>query len=369
MGNEPSLTMNPRQKIEIDVAGLRSVEALVERAGKRLKQYSELFRRGASPEVVWDLRGCLSKRMNMATVTAFLAIADRLREFSGEPQKARVQYDPKIFQFWDDIDFISLVHDLDLFEWEPSDVLGGYLRGGTNPDTKIFAFSITNEAPPRQEEAEWISWKDRIRDTLRERMLLMCGPLFREKRGAKPFPRDLPTVVANTCAELVLNASLWGPSDSFVGLQRTASRITAAVCDTGKGVLGSLAEKSQQKRSNILLPRTDTEAIVMASLINRQDFGLRRAISSVLSRNGWVMLSSAAGLLKWQRASWRRALEIFENHPQRVPPLDDIFANPTNTPVSADTATGYHREFSCGLRGVRVSFEIPIEITQTNYLD
>jgi hypothetical protein len=106
------------QQLQIDVGGLRSVESLVVRTGRSLKEYSDLYRRGASPEVIWDLRGCLPKRMNMATVTAFLSVADRLREFSGRPQKARVQYNPKNFQFWDDIDFISIVHDLDLFKWK-----------------------------------------------------------------------------------------------------------------------------------------------------------------------------------------------------------------------------------------------------------
>lgn len=368
-----SITVSPEQcphQLYIDVGGLRGVEGFVLRAGRLLKEYSNLYGRGASPEVVWDLRGCLPKRMNMATVAAFLSVADRLRNFSGQPQKARIPYNPKIFEFWDDIDFIALANGLDLFDWEPTNVFGGYQRGHTNPDTKIFAFSLGEEPPDRQNEPAWIEWKDRVRNSLRERMLLMCGPLFREKRGADPFPRDLPNVIANTCAELVLNASLWGPCDSFVGLQRTSERITAAVCDTGKGVLGSLAEKPTEKKSKMPRPSGDTESILLASLLNRQDFGLRRAISSVVSRNGWVMMSSGAGIVKWQKAPWMRAVSIFNSRPDVVPTCEDIFGiSATETPTVENNLGGYCRQLECGLRGVRVSFEIPVGGHKTGNLE
>jgi|GEM_PF-1584916 len=349
------------RQLRIDVGGLRSVESLVVRTGRSLKEYSDLYRRGASPEVVWDLRGCLPKRMNMATVTAFLSVADRLREFSGRPQKARVRYNPQIFQFWDDIDFISLVHDLDLFSWEPKDVLGGYQRGETNPDTRIFAFSLADDPPSRKNESAWINWKDGVRNLLREKMLLLCGPLFHENRGSRPFPKDLPNVIANTCAELVLNASMWGHSDSFVGLQRTSGRITAAVCDTGSGLLNSFANKPIDKKQKNPKLESDVESILLASLINRQDFGLRRAISSVVGRNGWVMMSSSAGVLKWRKPSWAKALEIYDSNPSQLPSAQTLFPqDSSSTPVSDDTDSGYCRLLECGLRGVRVSFEIPI---------
>ncbi len=347
--------------VEIDVGGLRNLQSFVSRTGKQLREYTRLYRAGASPEVVWDLRGCIPKQMSMATLTAFLSIADRLREYSGRAQRARVKYDPKVLQFLDDIDFIALVEDLDLFEWEPANSIGGYNRGVTNPDTKILAFSVADEAPPRTDETAWIKWKDGIRDRLRNQMLLHCGPLFHEARGAVPFASDLPNVVANTCAELVLNASLWGPSDSFVGLQRTRDRISAAVCDTGKGYLASAIDKRVERKHEIENLYDDVHAIIYSSLTNRQEFGLRRAITSVVERQGWVSMSSVGGIVKWKSASWRRAVAAFDDDSTIVPSADSLFPKRTELqPLSEDTLTGYARQLKPGLRGVRVSFEIPV---------
>ena len=266
-----------RPCVQIDVGGLRGLESLMSRTGESLREYTQLYQAGTSPDVVWDLRGCISKKMNMATLAAFLSIADRLREFSGKRQRACVHYDPNVLAFWDDTHFTSLADDFDLFEWEPKDVMGGYSRGLTNPNTRIFAFSVSGDPPPRSNEAAWIAWKDAVRDRLRDKLMLLCGPLFVAKARTNPFPKALVNLVANTCAELVLNSALWGNSDSFVALQRSRTGITAAVCDTGKGLHSSLSSSRDKPAPKSLpppKPGSDLDSIVLASLINQKDFGL-----------------------------------------------------------------------------------------------
>ena len=331
------------------------------RSGESLREYTELYQAGASPEVVWDLRGCLPKRMNMATLAAFLSIADRLREFSGKPQRARVHYDPEVLAFWDDIHFKSLAEDFDLFDWEPKEVMGGYSRGLTNPNTRIFAFTVSDDPPPRCNETAWIAWKDKVRDRVRDKLMLLCGPLFVAKARTNPFPQELVNLVANTCAELVLNSSLWGKSIAFVALQRSSKGITAAVCDTGKGLHASLSsprDKLASKEPPHPKPANDLESIVLASLVNQKDFGLRKAISQVLDRNGWVLISSVSGLVEWRKESWLRATNSFKKPSDAVPPCEKLF--PSVSPASTEAKAGHFRTFDYGVRGVRISFEIPI---------
>jgi hypothetical protein len=358
--SKPTAIRQP-EPINIDLGGLRSIESFVSRTAKPLKHYSDLYQCGATPRVIWDLRGCTPRYMNMATLTAFLSVADRLREFSGEPQKARIEYNPQIFQFWDDIHFTSVAQKLDLFDWEPKGIFGGYSWGATNPDTKIFLFDFDNAAPPRQEERAWITWKDSIRDKLRQRMLLLCGPLFKTRKGTSRLSNELSDTIANTCAELVLNASLWGHSNSFVGLQRTSDRITAAICDAGRGLNSSFSSKPIGQLQRHPKLKTAVDAIILASLINRQDFGLRRAITSVLDRNGWVMMSSAAGLVKWTSEPWSRALALFDNDSRSVPSVSKVFTTSRDREAEPNTSAGFSRLLESGIRGVRVSFEIPVQ--------
>jgi len=320
---------------------------------------------GQSPDVLWDLRGCLARRMNMASLAAFLSLADSIRRFSGRRQKACINYDPQVLGFLNDIGFLSVATDRDLFDWEPEDAMGGYAIGLTNPNTKVFAFPIASDPPPRSDEAAWIGWKDYMRDRLRDTLMLTCQRVFEVKSKTKSFPRQLTNLMANTLAELALNAAMWGRSLPFIAVQRSTKGITAAVCDLGRGFRATLGEQKLlgiSKETETPQPQDDLSALILASLINDEpkDFGLRKAISQILKVNGWVVMSSGTGLVNWRATSWKRAILRYEQDPNTIPHHSMLFSNaPEDLLEIAAMEPGYYRQFRHKLKGVRVAFEIP----------
>jgi hypothetical protein len=346
---------------EISVGPLDSIGSLYFHLGKPLALFNEAYARGQTPRVLWDLRDVQERHVNMAALVAFLAIAHRMRQFTGHRQAARLVWNEGVLSFWYDIGVFRTSDEFDLFDWQPHGVIGGFTPWKTNPNTKVLAFSYA--APPDSvSQGELESWKNLLRVDLAGKLLLRCGRLFETQRDDLAFPANLVDQVTNTTAELVVNTSLHGRTVAFVGLQRSRVGVTVAVCDCGDGFLASILR--QRRRSILLTERTHIAAVFAGSLVNLKSMGLRRAIDEVVSNSGWIRISSGDADVRWKLPLWERATEFADLASQAkvtIPPVSDVLGSPVMGKADPERyREGGYRIWKHGFRGSRISFEIPV---------
>jgi hypothetical protein len=319
-----------------------------------------LYMEGVRPEVEWDLRNVEPSHMSMAGLTAFLSTAHRLRQFTDHAQPTRVAWNPEIFAFWDDISLFRISKQYDILKW-PEGILDGYSIGQTNPNTELLVVPYEN-VPDRTVDIEyWKRWKDSVRQKFKDDLLLRCGRLFNRSRSTTEFPQELQDSVAVACAELVVNSLLWGQSTAFVGLQRSGTGITVAVCDSGVGFITSMY--GQSKLRNVR-SKEHVEALAIGAVINRREYGLRRVINTVIKNGGRVVMSSFDAEIHWKSSLWDRAKAgagMIEDSSIDLDGLMTSIGSPVRSKPSLDDyANGYCRIWDYGLRGTRITFEIPL---------
>lgn len=355
-------TSSPSVTIPINVGPLNGLGSFCFHTGKSLKRFSDLYREGQNPQVEWDLRNVEYRHMSMAGLTAFLATAYRLRQFTLDPPVVRMNWNPQVFSFLEDISLFRLASEHDIFRW-PHAISEGAWFGDTNPSTELLMFEYDEPLPDRLTDIQdWKDWKDSIRQRFKDILLLRCGRLFQATTKLLDFPEKLKDQVAITSAELVVNSILWGRTTAFVGLQRTRTGITVAVCDTGSGFLASLYD--QQTTKPVVKPKSNLEALIVGSLINGREYGLRRVISTVIKNGGRVLMSSFDAELHWKQPLWDLAQRLTvrtDETPIDLQYLLKAIARPiVGSPTLADKDNGFCRVWQHGLRGARIAFEIPL---------
>ena len=128
-------TINKNEFI-INVGPLNSLASFNYFLSGQINLLNKEFKNGMNPKVVWDLRNVIPRFQNMATLTAFLSLAHKLRVFSGKASNALIHWNPEILSFWDDIKLFNVSEEYNMIDW-PKELLGGYQGGKTNPNTKI----------------------------------------------------------------------------------------------------------------------------------------------------------------------------------------------------------------------------------------
>jgi hypothetical protein len=361
-------------EIEINVGSLQGLGSLFSGVSASLEKFSTLYQKGAAPAVIWNLAELQPRRINLAALTAFLAIAFRLRRFTDYPPILRPSDDSDVNDFLADISFFAIGREYKLWRFEPGRTTGLVKPGRTNPNSNIFIVNL-GEVPSRIDEIEFNAWKDWVRGEIKKELLLKCGPLFKpHQRTAIPYRKELVDELSITTAELGLNSVIHGRSPAFVGLQRTSARITVAISDCGVGFLRTLQEyrdqaqirknNNKQALSEIPEVETDIQALLLGSLINRKGYGVRRAISTVIRSGGWVNISSGNAQIEWRGPLWDRIVSVtgerldFELNEKAVLGSD---ARRDAGHTRRDKGLGYYRIFENELRGTRVSFEMPLE--------
>jgi len=344
--------------LPISVGQLRGLGDFCLHTARDLKRFSALYRRGEQPRVEWDLRDVAVGHMSMASLTAFLATAYRLRQFTNQPPIARVTWNPRVFSFWEDIALFKIVEKLDLLTW-PAELMGGFTSGVTNPNTRLLFFPRSHSPGPEDLE-RWKQWKDDTRQEVKEVILERCSALFDSSRKTRRLSHALTEQITIACAELVVNALLWGESAAFVGLQYTPMGMTVSVCDAGRGFLSSM----NGKPGGPSVSRQE-EAIAVASILNYRGFGLRRVIDTVVANGGRVVMWSNAAELLWKKPLWDDIGSwLLTQSPTQIS-VRDFMARIGSTlhkiPSSDDRQRGYLRVWHEGVRGSRISFEIPME--------
>jgi len=289
--------------------------------------------------------------MSIAALTAFIAVASRLRDFEDSAPEARIGWNPPVLAFLKGAGALDLLETRDLVHF--SSGLGGYWHdlGKGSPDTRFILYDFVSEAPECGSEA-MPQWKDRIRRLLESDFYSLVLPLLRRSRGTTVDP-DLAHVIAPACAELVLNANTWGKSAAAVGVQRTSAGISVAVADCGRGLVATLSDTSCH--ADAIPVRDDLQAVLIGPVFNRREFGLWQVIEKITSqRNGWVSIWSVAAELVLRRSNWFTLREL---EPESI--VDALPLPVAHGPVTPDQERfGYLRSWQNGIRGLRVAFEI-----------
>jgi len=279
--------------LNINVGSLRDLDSLRIATAPQLRKFSGFYQRGIRPRVAWDLRGVEPGKMNLAALTAFLSVAERMRAFSDQPQVGWVGFKPRVFGFWHDIAFLQWIRVLDLIRWQPPDIVGGYGQyvSQTNPNTKILRFACPDPLPVFRDESEFEGWKNDQRERHVEALRSPCGAVFYRVGDRGGATRSVFENVVYAVAELITNSHYWGRAPAYIGLQRSTAGISVAACDTGHGFVSALSRKRLLFGRGPAVDR-HVDALIVGSLINSELYGLRRAIQSVVDSRGWVTVAS-----------------------------------------------------------------------------
>lgn len=329
-------------------------------------------------DVIWDLRFVEARKMKLNVLTSFLAVARQIRNYLGYAPKTLTNWDPYVLQFWRDISFLSVADENDLFEWEDG-MIGGMGGYEFNPFNKITYFEDDSDRV-FHDLVSLESWKGNKRLEISEKLLnrfehIINSNLFEERQNLR-----LRSVLADTCAELIVNSILHGKEIAFIGMQRTKSGISICISDGGVGFLGGL-NNNQEWAGRVGLKKS-ADAILNASLLklcqyedlddidhnqirNSRHIGLLSAINDVLKSGGFVQIHSADAEIRWELPLWNECLNNFdkENFQTKLQTVEDVVGNHPNFPISIEEYyQGFYRIFKTELKGSIVSFEIPTHI-------
>jgi hypothetical protein len=234
-------------------------------------------------------------------------------------------------------------------------MLGGYKTGNTNPKTKIFYFSNLPDIDKSDLE-QVINWKDAKRQEIKHSIIFRLSNIFDSKHFYEGWSKNLESVLTITTAELVVNSLLHGNDIAFVGVQRSRTGITTAICDSGIGFPKSMVfnNKNLSKYKEL----THFQALVLASLQSKNKIGLYRAIDDVVCTNGFVVMSSFNTEIRWENKFWSNAKSIADKF--KILENEKIIGEPIKGFVSMERITdGYYKIFDKSLVGSRITFEIP----------
>ncbi len=348
-------------KIQINVGPLTSFNNLVYHLGPRFKQIREAYIEGHTPEILLDFSEARPKAVSVATLTALLSVCKKLRDYVGSPINAFMPWNPILQSFFQDIGFFEWSNKFSIFNWT-GDPIGGYQSMPPNPTNKILYYG--DILPIRNIDVSEIGKiKAQHKQKISPNFVLRCAKIFED------FDSRLQNIITNTTLELIVNSLMHGEETAFVGIQRTSKRITVSVCDAGIGFPKSLsrtfAEFSNKQLSHI-------EALIVGSLVQKKEHGLRLAINEVLNfdesslfndqNDGWAIISSYNAELRWQKSNWKKAVKAFSTY-QIGAPIDvsAILGEPLKqyTDISR-IYEGYWKSYPDFLVGTRITFEIPI---------
>ncbi len=340
----------------IPVGSLTSLEGLYSSCGLSLTEFNKSVLSGKPDHVRWDLTQITPGRMNLAALTCFLAVANRVRDFLDTPPSASLSWNPQVLGFWRDIGFLMIVRDWKLCTW-PEGMIGGYELGNTNPHTKLMAlrrpaiFTIPDEVSTNNISG----WKDVQRDEIAAKVWGYLYSIFYDRK-------DMDRVLANCVAELVLNAWLWGQTHAFVGWQRTShGRVSVAVSDCGRGMWESIRfDKHNSNKRICCEARDELDALIAACLLQKRENGLRRTISQVVIKHGgWVKVSSGQTQIEWNERTWpiNEELSADIDRAEREESSDRM----VTLAIAAKELLQRHNKivnWHYRIRGVRVAFEL-----------
>lgn len=348
---------NTQIGITINVGDLSGISSVFRRTKQGLAQFNQSWKQGQIPVVTWDLRELRTGKINVGATSFFLALAQRVRSYSNHPLPILIDWHPKKLGFLFDIGFFEIANKYDLFQWPYA--IGGFDGGTTNPNTLLTTFDELSPAP-NFEQVELISdWKREHREAYRGYLIELCESLFtKSDRENFGFSNELPLIISRTCSELVTNSLLWGGNTAFVGLQRTSKGILINVSDIGIGMRLSLYRKNIKRELISEGKYSDLPAALICSTINEKDFGLKRAISSVIEIGGNITIISNSSEICWSEHNWNGFNNEIRNFGINSAVKNFNMSHVGNSDLGGKTE-GYTKKWDYPIRGTRITFYIP----------
>lgn len=354
------------QAYVIPTGPLNSVASLIYFVARPLRELSLRYSKGAAYTPVFDLSSVEPRHQSMAALTAFLAIAERLSRYVGQPIPIKIQWNPAVLGFWSDIGFLSIARENEILDL-PKELIGGYEIGATNPNTMIVRYESdpADPQPDVSNGSELRDWKDRNRSLYENRLSLLCEYIFNPERSRVQIGPYIKNLVTANAAELTLNSLMHGQAPAFVGIQRSPRALTVAVCDCGEGFPKSLSRHPLYGHAVLRNAPSHIQGLLLGSLMNKKEMGLRRAITDITESReleaGWVSMSSYAAELQWRYGLWRRALDAFNESvtdPVRLDVSSLLGQATTGSATQTTREHGHWRNWDPGLRGTRIAFEL-----------
>lgn len=340
--------------IDINTGGLDGIASVYKHVSKGLHEFNDRWKKGEQSTVCWNIRGLRYREMDISAISFFLAIAHRVRLYTGNSQPILLDWNPNVLSFLSDIGFFDVANSNDLFKW-PYEVDGLDL-GKTNPNTKLLSYDRLSQKPKTSDVDELSKWKKVHRENYRADIISKCESLFIPK-DTKQYGENLTLAMSRTCAEIAINSLLWGEAAAFLGIQRSSKRITISISDIGIGFKNSLISKGLHL--NLLNnDKSDINSVALCCVINENDFGLKRAISTVIKLEGHISISSSKGEILWCERLWNDFVECYEAKGAESAIL--TLPAPIYKADNSDRKSGYVRKWSDSIRGTRISFMIPI---------
>jgi len=352
-------------KFILNPGPLSSSNSLSYYLGPQLDEIRNLYRHGSSPLIVLDLRHLNSGSINITALASLLSICRKLSLFLGQPLETYFTLNTNVQAFLNHVEFFYIAEKLNILVWDKRTV-GGFWSGNYsfNPATKLLYFGDVFDSIEDKTPGEVLRIKALRKQKIGPNFSLRCSEIF---KGVDP---QLEYTVENTALELITNSLIHGKDYAFVGMQRTSSRITVSVCDSGIGFKKSL---SLSYPTNHCFQRVNnTQSLIIGSLIQRQEHGLRLAINQVLNyddiytdstNEGWVIISSFDSEIRWQKNNWERALQYYEriDMEDSLPEVNLILGEEIKRKMSLEELIkGYRKTYDYHLVGTRITFEIPI---------
>ncbi|TRZ64465.1 hypothetical protein D4R20_02685 [bacterium] len=351
------------EAIYLNPGPLSSFNSLVYYLGPQLEKIRNLYIHGSSPEIILDLKNLNTQNINIPALAALLSNCHKLSQFFGRPIVTEFSLNPYIQNFLNHVHFFRIAKKLKILVWDEKTV-GGFWPSDMNPHTKLLYFGDVHESVEKNTPDEIVRIKAVLKQKIGPNFSLRCSEIF------KSFDPKLEYSVENTALELITNCLIHAKDYAFVGIQRTSKRITVSVCDSGMGFKKSLVNSYPDYL--IFRGASNIQAIVIGSLIQQYEHGLRLAINHVLNYNdsqyntrndGWVIISSYDSEIRWQKPNWDRAIEYFQETGLglKLPDISLLLGDELNKKVPYEQLEqGYWRNYKNILMGTRITFEIPI---------
>lgn len=348
----------------INVGPLTSFNSIVYHLSKEFLLIRNDYILGKRPKFHFDLSDLKKDTISLPALAAFLATGKKLSDFVGYPIPIKMLWNPQVIAFLIDCQFIAIATKLKIFDFSETTIGAMRLHDEyLNPNTRLIYFGDIKPISNISQDnigSEKASHKQKIIGNLRVR----CANVF------KGFDSKLENTIINTTLELIVNSLMHGEEVAFVALQRSSKNIIISVCDSGIGFRKSLARTYDYEHFKKL---SDSEAILIGSLIQKNLHGLRLAITEVLNfdeedigdniNEGSVIVSSFNAEIRWQKNNWAKAIKYFDEIDiiKQNPDLNSVFGPPLKSYVDRDRIEeGYYKTYNHFLIGTRISFEILI---------
>lgn len=349
----------------IRVGPLNSINSLYTYLGPSINELRNRFMHGDFSEIKFDLRNLVHQKISISALTAFLTISSKIREATGKPIELLFNWDPNILSFLTDIEFFKISEKLDIFYWDER-LIGGFQLNKTNPSTKLIYFSDKRSMTISNflSETELINYKSILKQKIAPNFVLRCSDVM------TGLNQPMINTITNSAVELIVNSLIHGQDIAIVGLQRSSKRITISVSDGGIGFKKSIIKTFGNKYKNI----NHSQSLMIGSLIQKKEHGLRLAIEEVLNFNniyntqdllaneGWVNMSTYDSEIRWQKLNWAKAKEKFDklNENEELKPTEEYLGDSKQRIEFIDTTYGYWKQHPYSLIGTRITFEISL---------